>query len=302
MPLADSTKPISAPERYLEPEEWTFRQRRHREILEPVIDPWLANRSRQIKDPLTDFLFEYYSYSPSRLMRWSPGINVRLIPGTGKLPDIDELSCTDGTCVLDPDKFPHHRLPGIRWTTELLKTTLARRPAFGCMGMHEWAMVYKAKNIRHKECPLRVSHDELVSFVESRPLVCTHFDAFRFFTPDARPKNRWALDRDTMLNHEQAGCLHTNMDLYKWAFKLDPWVPGELVRRSFLLALEARTIDMKASPYDLQSMGVEPIRIETEKGRREYVQEQQKVYRASLPVRRELVRIYEQLSGLFCGK
>ena len=58
---------------------------------------------------------------------------------------------------------------------------------------------------------------------------CSHFDAFRFFTAPARPLNVLAPTRETQHALEQPGCLHANMDLYKWAYKLSPLVPSELV-------------------------------------------------------------------------
>ena len=39
---------------------------------------------------------------------------------------------------------------------------------------------------------------------------------------------------------EQPGCLHANMDLYKWAFKLAPFAPAELVADCFALARDIR--------------------------------------------------------------
>ncbi len=45
------------------------------------------------------------------------------------------------------------------------------------------------------------------------------------------------------------------MDLYKWAWKLGPWVPGELFIQTLELAIEARTLDMEASPYDCRDWG-----------------------------------------------
>jgi hypothetical protein len=61
------------------------------------------------------------------------------------------------------------------------------------------------------------------------------------------------------------------MDLYKWAYKLSPLIPSELVADCFALAREIRTADMQASPYDLTGLGYAPIRVETVAGRAEYV-------------------------------
>ena len=83
--------------------------------------------------------------------------------------------------------------------------------------------------------------------VEAHPIRCSHFDAFRFFTP-AVDRNRLQPTRETQPELEQPGCLHAGMDLYKWAYKLSPATPGELVADCFELAVEIRELDMRASP------------------------------------------------------
>ena len=68
------------------------------------------------------------------------------------------------------------------------------------------------------------------------------------------------------------------MDLYKWAYKSMPWVGSDLLLKCFLLAMQARAIDMRASPYDLSEFGdYEPIRIETPAGRAQYEQHQRDI-------------------------
>jgi hypothetical protein len=52
---------------------------------------------------------------------------------------------------------------------------------------------------------------------------------------------------------------------------------------------------MRASPYDLESMGFTPIRIETLEGRQEYVQEQRRIAELAVPVRSRLIKTYEML-------
>ena len=58
---------------------------------------------------------------------------------------------------------------------------------------------------------------------------------------------------------EQPGCLHANMDLYKWAGKLAPFTPGDLLLDCFELARDIRELDMRASPYDLSGLGHAPL-------------------------------------------
>jgi hypothetical protein len=158
----------------------------------------------------------------------------------------------------------------------LLRATAARPPQLGCFGLHEWAMVYRLRDgeQRHEDWPLRLGHAATDAVVESQPLRCSHFDAFRFFTEPARPLNALQPSRSAQVELEQPGCLHATMDLYKWAYKLTPAVPSSLVAQCFELAREVRVLDMQASPYDLSALGVEPVTIETPEGRAEYARRQ----------------------------
>lgn len=282
-------------ERLSEP-RWRARQDAHQRRLEPFLSVHMERRSRRIKDPVADFLFEYYAFRPTRLLRWSPGVGVVL---EGQRAD-DFLkrkgfSSTSEGVWLDPAAFPARRRQGARWIHELLVQTQAREPFLGCAGMHEWAMVYRADEVRHDQIPLRVSDEEVARFVESRPIRCSHFDAFRFFTPAARPLNHLQPAADTMPALEQPGCIHVNMDIYRWAFKLHPWVPSELLADAFDLARDARTIDMRASPYDLRDAGLEPLRVETVEGRAEYQRYQREIHLRGLPIRARLIAACERL-------
>jgi hypothetical protein len=275
--------------------EWKKRQLNHKKLLKPVLDPYLEKRSRQIKNPVLDFLFEYYHFRPSHLMRWSPGIGIALEKSGDDIPEISELKILDGHIYLDPADFPDNRRSSAEWISKLLIKTDGRKPSFGCFGMHEWAMVYRSGDVRHNQLPLRMDSDQIAEFVESRPLVCTHFDAYRFFTPEAQPLNKYELTRNNFIDNEQPGCIHNNMDLYKWAFKLYPWISGDIIRNAFLLAVEARYIDMQASPYDLSAEGLMPIKIETEEGRREYIEKQTLIYEKGIPIRKKLIEQYRNL-------
>lgn len=85
------------------------------------------------------------------------------------------------------------------------------------------------------------------------------------------------------------------MDLYKFAHKIAPWCSSDLIADAFLLAVEARTIDMRASPYDLSSLGFKAIRIESAAGREEYVQEQRQLAERATPIRTRLLAVYRSL-------
>ena len=131
--------------------------------------------------------------------------------------------------------------------------------------------------------------------VESHQLKCTHFDAYRFFTPAAVPLNLTVLDRDAQTDNDQAGCLHVSMDLYKWAAKMGPVVPGALLLDAFELAVRARRLDMEASPYDCRGLGFGVVAVETPEGKAEYVARQRQLAAAAEPVREQLVVLLRDL-------
>jgi len=79
------------------------------------------------------------------------------------------------------------------------------------------------------------------------------------------------------------------MDLYKWAYKIVPLIPSELVADCFELARDIRILDMRASPYDLSGLGFEPVRIETPAGRAEYVAAQRSFAERAAALRRRLI-------------
>jgi hypothetical protein len=106
------------------------------------------------------------------------------------------------------------------------------------------------------------------------------------------------LSRDVMPEHEQGGCLHTNMDLYKLAYKLTPLFPTELVADCFALARQIRELDMRASPYDLSALGLAAVAVETSTGRAEYVAAQQRFADSAGKLRTRLLAMLEPLAAL----
>ena len=271
--------------------EWRARRDAHRRRVGPLAADRVARSGR--KHPVYDFLFEYYSFRAAHLLRWSPGVDVVLEGAT--LPDCDWphlFRVCDGGIVLPAASFPEKRRAYLTWAIDYLRTTGDREPQFGCFGLHEWAMVYRTEDVRHSRVPLRIAAE---SVVESMPLRCTHYDAFRFFTPAAVPRNRVELTRDGTTEHDQPGCVHVTMDLYKFAYKLAPWVPSEVIAEAFELAAVARELDMRASPYDLSEYGFTPIRIETKDGREEYVREQRELTKRAEPVRAKVRAAYKTL-------
>ena len=85
------------------------------------------------------------------------------------------------------------------------------------------------------------------------------------------------------------------MDLYKWAYKLSPATPGDLLADCFTLAADVRELDMRASPYDLTDLGHPPVRIETTAGRAEYARAQSGFARRAAPLRDRLIDLCDTL-------
>ena len=256
--------------------------------------PVRERRARGECDPVVDFLFTYYPYPISLLEKWHPGIGVAFSVEAGWENEFSaELHAHEhGTLRLDPDRIPPKRSERITWIGELLVSTRDRAPNFACHGMHEWAMVYQAEEVRHAStAPLRLPQTEIDALVRARPILCSHHDAFRFFAKSARPFNRIQPTIESRIAMEQPGCVHANMDLYKWAAKLMPWCGSGLLLDAFELALALRELDMRASPYDLRHRGLAPIPIETPDGRREYERIQRGLAARSRPVRDRLIAV-----------
>lgn len=255
----------------LETATWQARRQAHQERIDAWLAPHLARRRRGEKHPVQDFLFTYYSYRPARLRRWHPGAGVVLRDADPADFGPDYRASTAGA-TLDTPAVRARRAESIMWIRTLLTATAGRPAQFGCFGMHEWAMVYRQTQdeVRHNAWPLRLSPERVATVVEERGVRCSHFDAYRFFTRPARPLNLLHPTRDSQHDLEQPGCLHANMDLYKWAYKLSPLVPSELVAECFELAGQIRALDMRASPYDLAALGYPPVAVETPPGRTEY--------------------------------
>lgn len=254
--------------------EWLPRAESHAARVHPWVAPRLQRQAAGQRHPVDDFLFDYYGYRPSHLLRWHPGLGTALSGPHARnwLHFAHYTRLPDGSVAADPATFPRHRHDSLRWIHNLLAGTASRPPHFGCHGLHEWAMVHRLQpgDVRHADWPLRLSPAGIAAFVESRPIACSHWDAFRFFTAAARPLNRLQPSRDSIRDLEQPGCLHANMDLYKWATKLAPLGPSELTADCLALAFEIRELDMRASPYDLSSLGLAPVPVETPEGRSDY--------------------------------
>jgi hypothetical protein len=278
----------------LDPQAWQARQAAHHDRVDAWLGPYLARRGRGGRHPVEDFLFTYYPHRPVRLRRWHPGAGVGLVGAEEHAGYGGYRVDAAGVVSADPTHAPGTRLAEFARTAELLRRT-AGRPAYtGCFGLHEWAMVYRipAADVRHAGQPLRLPPAEIAEVVDSLPVRCTHFDAYRFFTDAARPLNRLSPTRATQPDLEQPGCLHANMDLYKWAYRAEPYLRSELVADCFALAREVRAVDMRASPYDLSDLGYQPIAIETAAGRADYATAQRGFAERAGPLRQALLEAY----------
>jgi hypothetical protein len=280
--------------------EWKERALAHRSRAERHTAAARRRRDHGEPHPVEDFLFQYYPYPFALLEFWQPGCGVGLewdAPTSLPFPE-KHYSATDGFLFADPGRLSAKERQRLKWIYELLAATRDRAPNFACHGLHEWAMVYRGKEVRHeKTTPLRLPQAEIDALVESRAICCSHHDAFRFFAAEARPMNRLQPTLDSRITLEQPGCVHANMDLYKWAAKSMPWIGSELLLDCFELAIELRDLDMRASPYDLTSWGREPIRIETAEGRRTYEFRQRSLAETATPLRARLLAALAEIEG-----
>ncbi|MGL5808666.1 MAG: 3-methyladenine DNA glycosylase [Nocardioides sp.] len=263
------------------PDEVATRRAAHEHRIDRYVEPHLRRRGRGETHPVHDFFFTYYSHPPARLRHWHPGYGVAAPGGT-------EIGV----------EYVEARRPLIEGLHRLLAATASRTGNFGCFGLHEWAMVYQLDEsaLRHGSWPLRLGGGETDRVVEQAQLTCTHFDAFRFFAPGARSLNLLTPRREDRARFEQPSCLHANMDLYRHAFRLSPMIPSELLADCFELAWDIRVLDMRAAPYDLTGLTLDPtgekwtpVRIETADGRAEYVRRQRDFATRAMALRNQLI-------------
>ncbi|MEZ0364420.1 3-methyladenine DNA glycosylase [Mycobacterium sp. pUA109] len=275
----------------LDPAQWRTRAEDYRRRVERFVGPQQRRARVGEPHPVWDFLFSYYSLRPGQLRCWHPGYGAALAGADA----VRRYAGRRGYTVRDgrvgvAEEYLRARRDTVAFVARLLRATAARPAALNCFGLHEWAMVYRSATVRHDRVPLRLSRAATDTVVESAgPLRCTHFDAYRFFTPPARPRNAGAPSRATQIEWEQPGCLHANMDLYKWCYKLSPLIGSELLVDCLELAAAAREVDMRASPYDLTGYGYQPIAVEQRAGRAEYVRCQSAIADRAAPLRATLL-------------
>ncbi|MCV7014595.1 3-methyladenine DNA glycosylase [Mycolicibacterium madagascariense] len=264
---------------------WLEREARYLRRVDAFLAPHRDRAQRGEAHPVWDFLFSYYSLRPRLLRRWHPGYGVALDgPAADRFLDRPGYDRVGASVAVTRDHL-RSRIDTVAFVADLLRATASRPARLNCFGLHEWAMVYHSSDVRHGQVPLRLGGAGTDTVVESIPLRCSHFDAYRFFTAPAVPRNAEVLSRSRQVASEQPGCVHANMDLYKWCYKLGPLVGSELLMDCLDLAADARALDMQASPYDLTDYGIGPIRIEDAAGRTEYVRRQRVVADRATPLR-----------------
>ena len=281
---------IISAEIILPPEVWKEHRASHEAHADALVKARQLRAARGEEDPIEDFLYTYYPFRMSALRRWTPGAGFACVEGDALLTDAYFQKSSDGLVrVISMTEGDVRRATFIR---NLCLAVTARPAFFKCYGLHEWAMVYEqADQRRHAKWPLRLGAKGTDEVVRSMPVCCTHYDAFRFFTPTAKPLNHSHPDLAGRIKNEQPGCVHVTMDLYKWTMKSLPWVSSDLATESYRLAHEARSIDMRASPYDFSAVGLEPICIETEEGRAQYESAQRHLAKLAEPVRQRLIEV-----------
>jgi hypothetical protein len=281
--------------RVLSRTEWEPLAAAHAERADGLVAGHRVRRSRREPHPVEDFLFTYYPTRPNQLRVWHPGPGIRLLDAASYADRRGYRAIEDGA-ELDPAEVAR-RADGIAWIRDLLGATVRRPAQFGCFGLHEWAMVYRQRpdEVRHSAWPLRLGPAGTDRVVESHRVTCSHFDAYRFFTAPARPLNVLRPTRELQPALEQGGCLHANMDLYKWSAKLMPFTPGDLLLDCFELARDIRELDMRASPYDLSGLGYEPVPIETPAGKATYAAGQRAFADRARPLRERLAALCDDL-------
>ena len=280
--------------------EWEARAATHEARVDAATAAHRERRADGRTHPVEDFLFRYYPNSPARLRRWHPGAGVAL-EDAADLPRATwtHYRTAGDAVVLDVGGFLAARGAAVSFVHDLLSATASRPAQLGCFGLHEWAMVYgiPADDVRHSGWPLRLGSAGTDAVVERHGIRCSHFDAYRFFTDSARPRNTVRPTRDSQVAMEQPGCLHAGMDVYKWAFKLTPLVPSDLVADAFDLAREIRVLDMEASPYDLRELGYEPVPIETPEGKAAYLERQRGFAQRSNALRHRLLDVLDNATA-----
>eukprot|EP00954_Amorphochlora_amoebiformis_P018429 1326085-Amorphochlora_amoeboformis.AAC.2 len=102
--------------------------------------------------PIYNFIFEYYMFKPKMLLQYSPGLGVRLEGAQPGDPALSSRGFSHDSwgAWADPSLAKNKTVESLRWTRDLLKTTVDRKPELHCYGLHEWAMLYHPAESKEK--------------------------------------------------------------------------------------------------------------------------------------------------------
>lgn len=166
---------------------WKARESAHQERADALTAAHRERSARGEKHPVWDFLFTYYSYAPAQLRRWHPGAGIQLDDAPERAGWRWYAAGTSPDAVVpDAAAFAREKTALADLIERMLRRTAARPGQFGCFGLHEWAMVYRAEEHRHP-APLRLGQAGTDAVVEANDLRCTHFDGPLQVEHEARP-------------------------------------------------------------------------------------------------------------------
>ena len=188
--------------------QWQELRDEHRNLVLPWITPRLERRSLHQSHPVDDFLFEYYPISTNKLLTWHPGFGYSLEASQIDFEEfpVGSYEYGSGQIRIRPYWLVKNKEVASA-LVEFLQKTQQRPLRTGCFGLHEWAMVLGAEEVRHEKWPLRLSQVEIRATIDEVGLRCTHFDAFRFFTPIAAASIYFYMQTDiqTQLSRNKQG-------------------------------------------------------------------------------------------------
>src|SRR5690606_17967712 len=122
--------------------EWRSRQAAHRQRVERWTIPHRQRQLRGEKHPVMDFMWTYYSFRPSRLERWQPGVGVVLAGGQEFLDRRGFTQTADGV-ALDPAALTPKRRDTCEFIRGLLRATASRKPRPNCSDLHVGPLVLR---------------------------------------------------------------------------------------------------------------------------------------------------------------
>ena len=201
---------------------WLHREAAHQQRVRRYADPYLARRSAGRKHPVEDFLFTYYTQKPGQLLRWHPGAGVVLsgpdaAERTGwkyyRTLDDGELAAAGlpaGTAAVTFDRGSF--LADRREAVAVRRRSSCAAPlpgppssaASGCTN-GPWSTARTNSSCATNTCSCGSAPAGTDQVVEDNRIRCSHFDAFRFYTPDAIPLNSSTPSRENQRTMEQPG-------------------------------------------------------------------------------------------------